>query len=112
MLGLEKDIAIRVHMCSKALSSTGGKSFVFPSKSNPILTLSSIGVILCNKTIRSAITHYSRSMAYCGAPSVPMIASIRAGYQLLKSGETQQVRRIRCVPLNQEDCADICSSTP
>lgn len=25
MLGLEKEIAIRVHMCSKALSSTGGK---------------------------------------------------------------------------------------
>ncbi|KAG9197127.1 hypothetical protein G6514_002251 [Epicoccum nigrum] len=73
MLGLEKDIAIRVHMCSKALSSTGG-------------------VILCNKTIRSAITHYSRSMAYCGAPSVPMIASIRAGYQLLKSGETQKAQ--------------------
>jgi 8-amino-7-oxononanoate synthase len=26
MLGLEKEIAIRIHMCSKALGSTGGKS--------------------------------------------------------------------------------------
>ncbi|KAN0067130.1 Pyridoxal phosphate-dependent transferase [Elaphomyces granulatus] len=41
MLGLEKEIAIRVHVCSKALGSTGG-------------------VILCNKTIRHAIMHQSR----------------------------------------------------
>ncbi|KAL9470808.1 hypothetical protein ACSS6W_008749 [Trichoderma asperelloides] len=71
LLGLEKEIAIRVHMCSKALGSTGG-------------------VILCNQTVRSALAQYSRCLTYSGAPSVPMVASIRAGYQLLSSGQTQK----------------------
>ncbi|KAF2713295.1 8-amino-7-oxononanoate synthase [Pleomassaria siparia CBS 279.74] len=71
LLGLEKEIAVRVHMCSKALGSTGG-------------------VILCNQTVRSALTQYSRCLTYSGAPSVPMVASIRAGYQLLSSGQTQK----------------------
>ncbi|CRL19369.1 Pyridoxal phosphate-dependent transferase, major domain [Penicillium camemberti] len=71
LLGLEKEIAIRVHMCSKALGSTGG-------------------VILCNQTVRSALAQYSRCLTYSGAPSVPMVASIRAGYQLLASGQTQK----------------------
>ncbi|KAE9363948.1 8-amino-7-oxononanoate synthase [Stipitochalara longipes BDJ] len=70
-LGLEKEIAIRVHVCSKALGATGG-------------------VILCNKTVRSALVNSARSLTYSGAPSVPMIASIRAGYQLLMRGETQK----------------------
>ncbi|KAF2462909.1 8-amino-7-oxononanoate synthase [Lindgomyces ingoldianus] len=68
VLGLEKDIAIRVHMCSKALASTGG-------------------VILCNKTVRAALTQFSRCLTYSGAPSVPMVASIRAAYQMLGSGQ-------------------------
>ncbi|TVY41640.1 8-amino-7-oxononanoate synthase [Lachnellula subtilissima] len=73
MLGLEKEISIRLHMCSKALASTGG-------------------VILCNKTIRSTIIQNSRALTYSGAPSFPMVASIRAGYQLLISGETQKAQ--------------------
>lgn len=44
--------AQRVHMCSKALESTGG-------------------VILCNKTVRAALAHFSRCLTYSGAPSVP-----------------------------------------
>ncbi|KAJ5496619.1 8-amino-7-oxononanoate synthase [Penicillium fimorum] len=71
LLGLEKDIAIRVHVCSKALGATGG-------------------VILCNNTVRSALVNSARSLTYSGAPSVPMIASIRAGYKLLMNGETQK----------------------
>ncbi|KAK2828963.1 hypothetical protein FQN49_007231 [Arthroderma sp. PD_2] len=73
MLGLEKEIAIRVHVCSKALGSTGG-------------------VILCNKTVRSTLVHQSRALTYSGAPSFPMVASIRAGYKLLMSGETQKAQ--------------------
>lgn len=49
------------------------------------------GVIMCNSTVRSAIVQYSKTMTYAGAPSVPMIASIRAGYQLLNSCSTQEV---------------------
>ncbi|KAF4434568.1 aminotransferase class I and II [Fusarium acutatum] len=69
-LGLEKDIAIRVHECSKALGATGG-------------------VILCNQTIRNVIIQSARSLTYSGAPSIPMVACIRAGYRLLRNGHTQ-----------------------
>ncbi|KAF3343930.1 hypothetical protein VD0002_g9218 [Verticillium dahliae] len=69
MLGLEKEIAIRVHMCSKAMASTGG-------------------LILCNKTIRAVIMNQMRFAVYSGAPSFPMVASIRAGIELLSTGAT------------------------
>ncbi|KAF3012562.1 hypothetical protein E8E14_001363 [Neopestalotiopsis sp. 37M] len=65
MLGLEKEIAIRVHMCS---------------------------VILCNKTLRNAIVHSSRCLTYSGAPSTLMVASIRCGYAFLASGETKEAQ--------------------
>ncbi|KIX08679.1 uncharacterized protein Z518_03336 [Rhinocladiella mackenziei CBS 650.93] len=65
MLGLEKEIAIRVHVCS---------------------------VILCNKTVRAALIHNSKTLTYSGAPSFPMVASIRSGYQLLISGATEQAQ--------------------
>jgi hypothetical protein len=56
-------------------------------------------VILCNKTVRSALVNSARSLTYSGAPSVPMVASIRAGYHLLMSGETQKVWLLSCSPL-------------
>ncbi|KAJ5259404.1 8-amino-7-oxononanoate synthase [Penicillium angulare] len=71
MLGLEKEIAIRIHMCSKALGSTGG-------------------VVLCNKTIRDRLISNARFAIYSGAPSFPMVASMRAGYQLLRNGEAEK----------------------
>ncbi|KAJ0116902.1 aminotransferase class I II [Diaporthe amygdali] len=70
-LGLEKEIAIRIHVCSKALGATGG-------------------VILCNQTVRNAIIQNSRALTYSGAPSVPMVACIRAAYRFLRNGETQK----------------------
>lgn len=71
MLGLEKEIAIRIHMCSKALGSTGG-------------------VILCNKTIRDRLISNAHFAIYSGAPSFPMVASMRAGYRLLENGEAEK----------------------
>ncbi|KAF2272256.1 8-amino-7-oxononanoate synthase [Westerdykella ornata] len=71
MLGLEKEIAIRIHMCSKALGSTGG-------------------VILCNKTVRARLISNARFAIYSGAPSFPMVASMRAGYRLLENGEAEK----------------------
>ncbi|KID74281.1 8-amino-7-oxononanoate synthase [Metarhizium brunneum] len=71
MLGLEKEIAIRVHVCSKAMASTGG-------------------VILCNKTVRSLMMNQMRFAVYSGAPSFPMVASARAGLQLFRSGGTHE----------------------
>ncbi|KAJ2987429.1 hypothetical protein NUW58_g4513 [Xylaria curta] len=70
MLGLEKEIAIRIHVASKALGSVGG-------------------MILCNKTIRYMLLNHARSVTFSCAPSFPMVASIRAGYQLLITGQSR-----------------------
>ncbi|KAF9763193.1 hypothetical protein IL306_003221 [Fusarium sp. DS 682] len=70
-LGLEKDIAIRLHMSSKALGATGG-------------------VILCSNTVRTMILNHARFAIYSGAPSYPMVACIRAGYQIMASGQTEK----------------------
>ncbi|KAK0623890.1 pyridoxal phosphate-dependent transferase [Immersiella caudata] len=69
-LGLEKEIAIRMHTFGKALASTGA-------------------VILANDTIRTMLINHARSIIYTTAPSFPMLAGIRAAYTLLKSGMTQ-----------------------
>lgn len=92
MLGLEKEIAIRVHVCSKALGSTGGQSrcVLMYCLNSSIMRV--IGIILCNKTIRHAIMHQSRCLTYSGAPSTLMVASMRVGYNFLASGETREVR--------------------
>jgi 8-amino-7-oxononanoate synthase len=83
MLGLEKEIAIRVHVCSKALGSTGGMLYctilIFIKR---LLLMRIVGVILCNKTIRHAIMHQSRCLTYSGAPSTLIVASIRVGFIL------------------------------
>ncbi|KAI1329790.1 8-amino-7-oxononanoate synthase [Xylariaceae sp. FL0255] len=74
LLGLEKDIAIRIHVAGKALGSVGG-------------------MVLCNKTIRYALLNNSRCIIYSCAPSFPMVASIRVGYQLLMRGETSEAQQ-------------------
>ncbi|CRK28649.1 8-amino-7-oxononanoate synthase like protein [Verticillium longisporum] len=94
MLGLEKEIAIRVHMCSKAMASTGGKysaSFLPPDRMDDCFRTDHLwpaGLILCNKTIHAVIMNQMRFAVYSGAPSFPMVASIRAGIDLLSTGAT------------------------
>lgn len=39
------------------------------------------------------LLNHARFAIYSGAPSYPMVACIRAGYQVLESGETQKVER-------------------
>ncbi|KAG7144358.1 8-amino-7-oxononanoate synthase like protein [Verticillium longisporum] len=48
----------------------------------------SLRLILCNKTIRAVIMNQMRFAVYSGAPSFPMVASIRAGIELLSTGAT------------------------
>ncbi|OJJ73133.1 hypothetical protein ASPBRDRAFT_40752 [Aspergillus brasiliensis CBS 101740] len=72
-LGLEREVAIRLHTFGKALAATGA-------------------VILCNETVRTMLINYARSIMFSVAPSFPMLASIRATYQLLRSGETQSAQ--------------------
>ena len=70
-LGVEKDIAVRLHTCGKALASTGA-------------------VILGNSTVRSVLMNFARSVIYTTAPSFPTVAGIRAAYNLLRTGATQK----------------------
>ncbi|KAI4262740.1 MAG: hypothetical protein L6R42_002089 [Xanthoria sp. 1 TBL-2021] len=72
-LGLEKEIAIRLHTCGKAMASTGA-------------------VILGNSTVRNSLMNFARSVIYTTAPSFPLVACIRAGYDLLKTGATQKLQ--------------------
>lgn len=75
-LGLEKDIAVRLHTCGKALASTGA-------------------VILGNSTVRSVLMNFARSVIYTTAPSFPTVAGIRAAYNLLRTGATQKACNFR-----------------
>ncbi|MCJ1316554.1 hypothetical protein MMC15_001875 [Xylographa vitiligo] len=63
-LGLEKEIAIRLHTCGKALASSNA-------------------VILGNATVRNALMNYARAIIYTTAPSFPAVAAVRAGVAVL-----------------------------
>ncbi|PVH95311.1 5-aminolevulinate synthase [Periconia macrospinosa] len=69
-LGLEKSIPIRLHTFGKAIASAGA-------------------IILCNHTVKAALTNFARSVIYTTAPSFIVAASVRAGYKLLKDGQTE-----------------------
>ncbi|KAI0468002.1 putative aminotransferase [Xylaria cf. heliscus] len=70
-LGMEKEIAVVLHTYGKGLASSGA-------------------AILGNATVRAALTNFSRSVLYSTAPTFTGVAAIRAGYNLLSSGSTQQ----------------------
>jgi 8-amino-7-oxononanoate synthase len=88
-LGLEKDIAIRVHTFGKAVVAAGGTSYMMPYNSN--LT-GFEAVILGNTTIKTALINFARSVIYTTAPGFPMIACVRASYTLMSSGKMEQVK--------------------
>lgn len=70
-LGVEKQIAVRLHTCGKALASTGA-------------------VILGNASVRNTIMNFARSVIYTTAPSFPTVAGIRGAYKLMSDGKTQK----------------------
>ncbi|KAJ2986090.1 hypothetical protein NUW58_g5194 [Xylaria curta] len=74
MLGLQNEIAVLVFTASKAMASIGG-------------------VIVCNKTIRSMLLNFARSVLFSSAPPFPMVAAIRSGYKLLMTEETQRAQQ-------------------
>ncbi|KAE8349895.1 pyridoxal phosphate-dependent transferase [Aspergillus coremiiformis] len=71
--GLEHEFAIRLQTCGKALGSTGA-------------------VLLTNETIKSALLNYARGIIFSTAPSFLTVAAVRAGYNLLVSGEGEKRR--------------------
>jgi 8-amino-7-oxononanoate synthase len=50
-----------------------------------------LAVILGNSTVRTTLMNFARSIIYTTAPSFVNIAAIRAAYNLLKTGATQEV---------------------
>ncbi|CAK3992580.1 Pyridoxal phosphate-dependent transferase, major domain [Lecanosticta acicola] len=72
-LGLEKEIAIRLHTFGKGMSTTGA-------------------AILSNKTVQNMLLNFARPLIYTTAPSFPMLAAIKAGYTLLRTGQLTPLR--------------------
>ncbi|KAI8626907.1 class II aminotransferase/8-amino-7-oxononanoate synthase [Xylariaceae sp. FL1651] len=73
-LGLEKDIAIRMHSFTKALACAGG------------------AVVLCNETVRSMITNFARILIYSHPPNFGVVASIRVACNLMRTGQIEPLR--------------------
>ncbi|KAL6721616.1 hypothetical protein ACLMJK_000720 [Lecanora helva] len=89
MLGLDKEIALRVHTFSKALGSYGG-------------------VILSSNTIRNYMVNFSRSFMYTAAPAFSTVAAIKCAYDLMESPELvvwqhriQYLVRLFCAKVRQ-----------
>lgn len=73
-LGLEKEIAVRMHTYGKALATSGGAA------------------VLCSKTVREVLVNYGRVVIYSNAPQFSVVAAIRAAYTFMKSNQIEPVR--------------------
>ena len=71
-LGLEKQVAIRLHTFSKALGAAGA-------------------IVLCSETCRTMLINHARQVCFTTAAAFPTLALTKAAYGLLKSGETEPV---------------------
>ena len=87
-LGLEREVAIRLHTFGKALSASGGNHETL-ARFNDVNYV--IAIILGNKTIKRALVNLARPVIYTTAPAFSVVAAVRAGYNLLKSGQTKPV---------------------
>ncbi|KAL5047723.1 hypothetical protein BDW71DRAFT_34366 [Aspergillus fruticulosus] len=72
-LGLEGRMLVRVHTFGKALASHGA-------------------IVLCCADTRDYLINYARSLIYTTALGFPFLASIRAAYELLVEGKTEQLQ--------------------
>ncbi|KAJ5385784.1 aminotransferase [Penicillium cosmopolitanum] len=72
-LGLEKDIAIRLNTCGKALACTGS-------------------VVLGSATVRNTMLNFAGSLVNTTAPSFPSVAVVRSAYNLMRTGATQKAQ--------------------
>ncbi|KAK2871725.1 hypothetical protein FQN49_002896 [Arthroderma sp. PD_2] len=73
-LGLEKEIAVRMHTYGKALATSGGAA------------------VLCSATVREMLVNYGRVIIYSNAPQFSTVAAIRAAYTLMKSGQLEPLQ--------------------
>ncbi|KAF7513295.1 hypothetical protein GJ744_009716 [Endocarpon pusillum] len=72
-LGVEKEVAIRLHTFGKALASTGA-------------------VVLGSKTVKSALINFARGIIFTTAPGFPTVAAVRSAYTLMATGQTMQAQ--------------------
>ncbi|KAI3321507.1 class II aminotransferase/8-amino-7-oxononanoate synthase [Xylariaceae sp. AK1471] len=66
-LGLEKDIAIRMHSFTKALACAGGAA------------------VFCNETVRSMMVNFARVLIYSHPPQFGVVSSIRVASRFMAS---------------------------
>lgn len=69
-LGLESDVAVRLHTFGKALACNGA-------------------ILLCSPLIREYLINYARPLIYTTFMSYPALAAIKASYQHLADGKTE-----------------------
>lgn len=55
------------------------------------MTDSNAAMVLCGPETRDYLINYARSLIYTTALGFPFLASIRATYELLHTGETESV---------------------
>ncbi|KAI0835036.1 class II aminotransferase/8-amino-7-oxononanoate synthase [Hypoxylon sp. FL0890] len=73
-LGLEKEIAIRMHSFTKAMACAGGAA------------------VLCNETVRSMMINFARILIYSHSPEFSIVASVRVACNLMKTGQIEPLR--------------------
>ncbi|KAL9054329.1 MAG: hypothetical protein Q9162_004203 [Coniocarpon cinnabarinum] len=84
-LGMEKDVAIRLHTCGKALASSGGEHCFLPEASG-LQSNVLLAIILGNMTVRTALLNYAHQVIYTTAMPFHAVAGMRAAYNLLSHG--------------------------
>ncbi|KAK4209241.1 pyridoxal phosphate-dependent transferase [Rhypophila decipiens] len=72
-LGLEKRCAVRIHTFGKSVGASGA-------------------IVLGNEAIRSALINFNPQTIFSTAPSFPMVAGIKAGYNLIMSEKGEKAR--------------------
>ncbi|KAK4556262.1 hypothetical protein LTR86_006406 [Recurvomyces mirabilis] len=71
-LGLEDEITVRLHTFGKSLACNGA-------------------ILLCSPTIREYLINYARPMIYTTFMSYPALAAIKASYDFLEAGKTEDL---------------------
>ena len=92
-LGLENEIAIRLHTFGKALGSAGGTygdkvSLVSVDKADR-----NVAIVLGNQTIKNTLANLARPVIFTTAPTLPAVAAARVAYTMMRTGETEAVRQ-------------------
>ncbi|KAK3615413.1 hypothetical protein LTR56_026600 [Elasticomyces elasticus] len=73
-LGLEEEVAVRLHTFGKALAANGA-------------------ILLCSPLIREYLVNYARPLIYTTFMSFPALAAIKASYGFLETGRAESLAR-------------------